>query len=242
MRMKNYWLLGISMGALALLPLAQGGETPGVTESGRVQPQKVGEEAKLLLRKVSLEFVNTPLHEALGFMQTFAQVVIGASQATGNKAVTLKLPGATLAEAFRQIKDQAGAVYRLVDGKLLLASPAEWAAIDAGKGKFESYVEVKIQAPKLDAPAEPPGLLNRRTSNSIKIYTVEGKNYTAEELQKERPEVWESLQESAQLIEQTDPQGITYRVQGKSYTAEQLQKEHPAIYEQLQKKAKEDGK
>ena len=99
---------------------------------------KVGEEAKLLLRKVTLELVDTPLAEAVAFLNQFAGVEIQASQAAGGKAVSLKLENTTLAEAMRQIKDGAGAVHSVVDGKLLLALPEEWTSIDAGKTKFHA--------------------------------------------------------------------------------------------------------
>ncbi|MCW8131275.1 MAG: hypothetical protein KIS92_13080 [Planctomycetota bacterium] len=100
---------------------------------------KVGDEAALLLRKVSLEMIDTPLAEAMDFLGSFAKVKILVSKGAGAKTVTLKLHNATMGEAVRQIKDQAGAVHRVKDGVLRIATDEEWAAIDAGKGKFEAY-------------------------------------------------------------------------------------------------------
>lgn len=105
-------------------------------DSGKPEPAKIGDEAQMLLRKVSLELDNTPLSEAMEFMKSLVKVNVAVSKGAAAKVVSLKLTHATLGEALHKIKEQAGVVHRLVDGQLQLATAEEWKEIDAGKEKF----------------------------------------------------------------------------------------------------------
>jgi len=201
-------------------------EVPVQQESGKPKPQKIDEEAKLLLRKVDVEMEQAPLAEALRFVKDLVNIDASVSNGAGEKTVTLKLKNATLAEALRQIKDQAGAVHRVVDGQLLIATLEEWAEIDKGKAKFETFGNAR---PTVDA-----GEISMTKRNS---YNVGGKTYTDDELKKEKPEVWATLQAQGNpAVISTAAAGSqerSFSVNGKSYTEQELKKAFPDLYKRL---------
>lgn len=138
MMRTGWWTVGM----LALLCTAriqaedQKTDAAKTEDSGKPEPAKIGDEAQMLLRKVSLELDNTPLSEAMEFMKSLVKVNVAVSKGAAAKVVSLKLTHATLGEALHKIKEQAGVVHRLVDGQLQLATAEEWKEIDAGKEKF----------------------------------------------------------------------------------------------------------
>lgn len=169
-------------------------------ESG---PAAVGDDAKLLLKKVSMELIDTPLSEALPFMGMISGLKIEIAQSIGDKPVNLKLNNSTLAEALRQIKDQAGGVYRIVDGRILIATPEEFTAIDAGKAQFQPYV-AKDAAPVPNAEtAKTATATNSATAVASgsshqasvqRSFSKDGKIYTEEEFKKNFPEDYAQVQ------------------------------------------------
>jgi hypothetical protein len=126
MQLKSGALLGMLIATLCF--------SCGAAESGR---KDVGGEAKILLAKVTAEFENVPLSDCCGFIKGISRIEIVSSQKIGSKEVTLKLANTPVAELLQSVKTQIGAVHRVVDGKILLASADEWKEIDAGKAKFE---------------------------------------------------------------------------------------------------------
>jgi len=162
--------------------------------SGKPEPQPVGDEAKLLLRKVTLELVDTPLYEACNFLTEFVKVKTEVSQGIAAKVVNLKLTNATVAEALRQIKDQAGGVHRVVDGKLLIGTAEEMAAIDAGKAKFTPYDPAAAKPAKAPAAKEGEKKVEAREGTEVRRkFIVNGKEYTLEQLKTEQPEMYEAV-------------------------------------------------
>ena len=158
-------------------------------ESGDPDPQPVGDDAGVLLRKITADFIETPLGECLKMMSSLARVKCLASQDTGDKPVTLTLMNVTNAEALRQIHDQAACTYRIVNGQILIATEKEFAEIDAGKSTFEPWQEKK-QTPVANT-LKPIATIFTTTNTT---YTHGGKRYTEEELKKEHPELWEMIQ------------------------------------------------
>jgi len=140
---RTKWMFLGLLGCWACIaPVIVAGESEN--PSGQVA-KPVSEDAKMLLRKVSLNLEETPLHAVAEFMRMLSNIPVVVSQDGGAKSVTLKLDDVTLAEAMRRIKDQCGCTHRVVDGKLLIATPEEFAAIDAGKSKFTPYKAPKAE-------------------------------------------------------------------------------------------------
>ena len=168
-------------------------------ESG---PAAVGDDAKLLLKKVSMELIDMPLSEAMPFFAQISGLKIDVAQSIGDKSVSLKLNNSTLAEALRQIKEQAGGAYRIVDGRILIATPEEFTAIDAGKAKFEPYKE-KEAAPVPNAVKTTEKATNSAkataagTGNNTSVqksFSKDGKIYSEEEFKKNFPEDYAHIQ------------------------------------------------
>ncbi|MCK6470749.1 MAG: hypothetical protein L6R28_03285 [Planctomycetes bacterium] len=215
-------------------------------DSGQPAPQKVGSEAELLMRKVTLEMVNTPLAEALGFLSTLSQVPTECDKGIAQKTVTLKLADATMAEAMKQIRESAGGEHRVVDGTIRIASPEQWKAIDAGTAKFATAdgeapaVQVAPNAQDRGNPRATAGSIiggdGANVAASISVtesreYVINGKHYTEDDLKKELPDVWKSLQTPGEPG--TIRPDAKVSINGKVLTAKEAKEQFPAMFEKL---------
>jgi hypothetical protein len=176
-------------------------EEPKSEASGKTEPLAVGDEAKLLMRKVTMELVDTPLAEACDFIAQLTKLKIATSQGIGEKTVSLKLKNATVAEALRQIKDQAGGVYRVVNGEVRIATADEFAAIDAGKAKFKAYepkTEETLPVKKPDAKprADEKKQGGQAPSGEARQFSFNGKDYSEKEFAQAFPELYAKVVDS----------------------------------------------
>lgn len=233
-------------------PAAEEGEKKEAADSGQPEPQKVGDEAALLMRKVTLELVNTPLGEALGFLSTLSQVPTECDYGIAEKTVTLKLADATMAEAMRQIKETAGGEHRVVNGTIRIAAPEKWKAIDGGTAKFE-IADGEKPALQVAPNAQDRGIASATAGSiiggdganlmpSISItetreYVINGKRYSEDELKKEMPDVWKSLQTPREPS--TISPDAKVNINGKEMTAKEAKKQFPAMFAKLNLKIAE---
>lgn len=218
-------------------------------DSGQPAPQKVGDEAELLMKKVTLELVKTPLFEALGFLSTLSQVPTECDKGIAQNIVTLKLADATMAEAMKQIKETAGGEHRVVDGTIRIAAPEQWKAIDAGTAKFE--IAGTEAGGKAEQSAGWPNNLwtahvglvradGEKTDLPLRdehYYQIDGKRYSAEELQKEKPDVWKQIQASKKMT--IVPSTAKVRINDKLYSLKEVQDQFPILWESLHLKIEE---
>jgi len=97
------------------------------------EPEWAREIQRKLKRKVSFEFKDTPLTEAVAFLQflTKANMIFDpeAAEAKGWEAVTLKVTNERLDAALRQILAPAGLDYGLADRAILISTPERLAAM-----------------------------------------------------------------------------------------------------------------
>jgi hypothetical protein len=189
----------------------------GKSPSDKLEPRAVGEEAKLLMKRVTFEMMNTPLGEAMDLLTTLCGISVQVSEKSGDKPVSLKMGNTTMAEGLTQIQKQCGCTYRVVDGKILIASKEEFAEIDADQAEFKPWKRASVGSArvikvKTDDP-EDYGKLKRKAQdlrreegkdasdaeprpgqkNQIRVYNINGRTYSEEELKKEKPEIWKRL-------------------------------------------------
>lgn len=110
----------VLVGAFLVLLLCQ------VVHGGEVTPA----EARAALKKnVSLEFVDTPLSEALQFIQTMTKVtIILDPKASGDTRVTLKVTDMPLELALKQVAGLAGLNYSFRSSAVFIMNPPSPAA------------------------------------------------------------------------------------------------------------------
>lgn len=224
----------------------EAGAEQKAADSGQPEPQKVGNEAQMLMKKVTLELVDAPLGEALGFLSTLSQVPTECDKGIAQKPVTLKLANATMAEAMKQIKETAGGEHRVVDGIIRIASPEQWKAIDAGTAKFakaeeeKPAVQIGPNAQDRGNPSATAGSIvggdGTKVAASISVtesreYVINGKRYTEEELKKELPDVWKGLQTPRELGAIGPDSKVT--INGQEMTAKEAKEQFPEIFAKL---------
>lgn len=224
-------------------------------DSGKPEPQKVGDEAQMLMKKVTLEMIDAPLAEALGFLTTLSQVPVECDGSVAKNPVTLKLANATMAEALKQIKDTAGGEHRVVDGVIHIASPEKWKAIDAGTAKFAKAEGEKpaSEIRKAPAPAKKnDGKEGEATTGSVvaadgvqaaasitesRVYVINGESYSEEELKEKKPEVWKQIQQPRQATAVTPDSKI--KINGTEMTAKEAKEQFPEMFKMLNLKIAE---
>lgn len=224
----------------------EAGAEQKAADSGQPEPQKVGDEAQMLMKKVTLELVDAPLGEALGFLSTLSQVPTECDKGIAQKTVTLKLANATMAEAMKQIKETAGGEHRVVDGIIRIASPEQWKAIDAGTATFakaeveKPAVQIGPNAQDRGNPSATAGSIvggdGTKVAASISVtesraYVINGKPYTEEEVKKELPDVWKQIQQPQALGKIGPDSKVT--INGQEMTAKEAKEQFPEIFAKL---------
>ena len=123
--MRTLWTVGLMVSLVCAYPALAAGAEENSNPSSKSEPKAVGENAKLLMKKVSLELADTPLREAMAFLSHLTKINIETSQKASGKKVNLRLTDATIAEALRQIKDQCGCGYQIVKGAIRIETEEE---------------------------------------------------------------------------------------------------------------------
>jgi hypothetical protein len=94
---------------------------------GQDDPEWKLETRKMLARKVSFEFVDTPFGEAIQFLQTLTRTTFvldpGACENPGEKTVTLRVNAMSLGAALRWMASLAGLDYTFKDGAIFISTP-----------------------------------------------------------------------------------------------------------------------
>lgn len=124
-KMRTLWAVGLMVGLVCAYPAFVAGAEENSDPSGKPEPKAVGENAEVLMKKVSLEFADVPLGEAVNFLRFVSKVKIEASQKASEKIVTLRMRDTTVAEVLRQIKDQCGCGYQIVKGAIRIETEEE---------------------------------------------------------------------------------------------------------------------
>ena len=89
-----------------------------------VDPALHGAIGKQFNRKVTFEFVDTPVGEAIQFIQTLTRCTIAADpEADTSKPVTVRINDQQLSNVFREMLKQAGLAYVVRDGAVYVSTP-----------------------------------------------------------------------------------------------------------------------
>ncbi len=137
--MKAGMMCAAAMAALTMLQgltaekVDAGKTTDG--ESGHPPAKVVNATAEILLSRIKLRLA-TRMGDAVEFFSRTTGIPMTVAQEDSAVEVTLAVENVTIGEALRKMKDATKLDYRVLNGAILFATPARFAAIDAGTAKY----------------------------------------------------------------------------------------------------------
>ncbi len=174
-------------------------------ESGKAQPQKVGEDADYFLHEpiVHINFEDMPLGEAVMALFYNAQFKIAVSEKVGEKKVTFKFDqkdadrNTSAGEVLRKIVAAGGASFRVLDGVLNVATQEELDALQQKATPFKAWKKIpaapaeKTAAKEINTPEDPLAQVEAVTdANGNRKFKFYGKLFTEKEFQLDCPDLY----------------------------------------------------